>query len=64
MPLVRVELFPGRTRAQKAKAALAITQAIERTLGAAPAATDVIFVEVAKSDWARAGKLFDESEGQ
>ena len=60
MPMVKIELFPGRTREQKARAAREITDAIQRTLGAPPEATDIIFVEVAKSDWASAGKLADE----
>jgi 4-oxalocrotonate tautomerase len=59
MPMVRIEMFPGRTRQQKEAAAREITAAIERTLGAKPDATDIIFVEVAKSDWAHAGKLAD-----
>jgi 4-oxalocrotonate tautomerase len=60
MPMVHVQMFPGRTRQQKADAAREITAAIERTLGAKPEATDIIFVEVGKSDWAHAGKLADE----
>ncbi|MBV9523421.1 MAG: tautomerase family protein [Alphaproteobacteria bacterium] len=61
MPMVRIELYPGRTREQKARAAREITDAIHRTLGAPPEATDIIFVEVEKAHWASAGKLADES---
>lgn len=61
MPMVRVELLPGRTREQKASAAREITDAIARTLGAKPEATQVVFIEVEKSDWATAGKLLDAS---
>jgi 4-oxalocrotonate tautomerase len=60
MPMVRIEMFPGRTREQKANAAREVTAALQRTIGATPEATDIIFVEVAKSDWASAGKLADE----
>jgi 4-oxalocrotonate tautomerase len=60
MPMVRIEMFPGRTREQKANAAREVTAAIQRTLGAKPEATDIIFVEVGKSDWASGGKLADE----
>lgn len=61
MPMVRIEMLPGRTREQKARAAREITEAMQRTLGAAPEATQIVFVEVEKSDWARAGKLLDEA---
>ncbi|HZS81868.1 MAG TPA: tautomerase family protein [Stellaceae bacterium] len=61
MPMVRIELLPGRTREQKARAAREITDAIVRTLGAKPEATQIVFAEVARSDWATAGKLADES---
>lgn len=60
MPIVRIELFAGRTREQKVKAAKEITDAVARTLGAAPESTHVIFADVSKSDWANAGKLADE----
>ena len=33
MPMVRIELFPGRTCEQKARAAREITEAMQRTLG-------------------------------
>jgi 4-oxalocrotonate tautomerase len=61
MPIVKVELLAGRTREQKAKAAREITDAIERTLGAPPESTLVVFTDVERSDWAKAGKLLDES---
>ena len=61
MPMVRIELFPGRTREQKAKAAREITEVVVRTLGARPEATEIVFVEVERSDWATAGKLADDS---
>jgi 4-oxalocrotonate tautomerase len=60
MPIVRVELFEGRTREQKAKAAKEITEVVARALGASPESTHVIFADVSKSDWANAGKLADE----
>ena len=61
MPMVHVEMFPGRTREQKINAAREITAAIHRTLGAPPEATDIIFVEIPKAHWASGGKLADES---
>ncbi|HHW33232.1 MAG TPA: 4-oxalocrotonate tautomerase family protein [Paracoccus solventivorans] len=56
MPLVRIELFPGRSHAQKMEIAEAITRVLEETAGISPTATTVMFSEVAPSDWVVAGK--------
>lgn len=56
MPLVRIELFPGRTHEQKMEIAQAVTRALEQTAGIAPSATTIMFSEVAPSDWVVAGK--------
>ncbi len=61
MPMVRIELFSGRTREQKARCAKEVTDALARTIGSKPEATQIIFVDVAKADWADNGKLCDES---
>lgn len=60
MPIVRIEMFPGRTREQKAAAALAVTEALTKTIKCTPESTSIVFVDVEKSDWATAGKLADE----
>ncbi|HWL06270.1 MAG TPA: 2-hydroxymuconate tautomerase [Xanthobacteraceae bacterium] len=59
MPIVRIDLFKGRTREQKAKVAKEITDLIQRDLGVPPDQTLVIFNDIEKSDWAVAGKLSD-----
>lgn len=51
MPIVKVELFPGRSPEKKAELAKAITDAFERIGGITPAATTVIFVEVPPNEW-------------
>lgn len=57
MPIVRVEMWPGRTYEQKQELAKAITQAVVE-IGKAPAdQTFVIFEDVAKENWAQAGTL-------
>lgn len=61
MPIVRVELWPGRTKEQKKDLAKAITDAVENVMGTAPDRTTVIFNEVSKDDWAQGGKLASES---
>ncbi len=60
MPMVRVEMYAGRTREQKARAAKEITEAVQRTLGAKPEATQIIFVDIEKSNWASNATLNDE----
>lgn len=57
MPIVRVEMWPGRTRAQKAELARLITKAMVEVAKTSPEATTVIFEDVAKENWATAGVL-------
>jgi 4-oxalocrotonate tautomerase len=59
MAIVRIELFAGRTREQKAAAAKEITEAMVRTLGTTSAGTQIIFIDVKKEDWAHHGRLSD-----
>ena len=61
MPIIRVEMWPGRTTAQKADLAQAITDAMVSIGKTTPEATIVLFTEVAKDDWAQGGKLASES---
>jgi len=60
MPTIHVELFAGRTHDQKAALAREITEACVRVLGGNPAAVDVIFRDVAPSDWSTGGLLWSE----
>ena len=62
MPIVRVELWPGRTLAQKQEMARAITEVVCNVAHTTPDATIVIFQEVAKEDWAQAGRLASEED--
>lgn len=57
MPLIRVERFEGRTVEQKRALAAALTEATMKTLGSPADAVDVMFFDVPKHDWARAGVL-------
>jgi 4-oxalocrotonate tautomerase len=60
MPVIRVELFAGRTVEQKRALARALTEATVATLGARPDSIDVIFTDVEKSDWATGGRLWSD----
>ncbi len=62
MPIVRVEMFSGRTHAQKQELARAITEAVANIAHTTPDATIVIFQDVAREDWAQAGKLASDDE--
>src|SRR6478672_3926702 len=57
MPIVRVEMFPGRTHAQKQELARAITEAVANIAHTTPEATIVVFQDVERENWAQAGKL-------
>lgn len=63
MPIVRVEMWPGRTKAQKAELARVITEAVVSIAHATPEATFVIFQETAREDWAQGGVLASEKKG-
>ncbi|MGK9066576.1 tautomerase family protein [Stutzerimonas chloritidismutans] len=55
MPIVRVELLPGRSPEQKAQYAKRVTELAVDILGCPLEAVDVLFIEVQGHDWARAG---------
>jgi len=57
MPIVRVEMWPGRTHAQKQELARVITEAIVSIAQTTAEATIVIFEDVAKENWAQGGVL-------
>ena len=57
MPIVKVEMWPGRTYDQRRELAKAITDAVVK-IGKAPAeGTIVIFEDVHKENWAVGGVL-------
>lgn len=55
MPTIRVELFEGRTTAQKSELAKELTQACVKVLGGSGDGVDVLFFDVARHDWATGG---------
>jgi 4-oxalocrotonate tautomerase len=60
MPVIRVELLAGRSRDQKREMAEAFTRDMARIAKVSPASIQVVFTDVAKSDWAVGGVLNDE----
>lgn len=61
MPIVRVEMWSGRTVAQKAELARVITEAVVRIAKTTPEATIVIFHDIDKENCAKAGVLVSET---
>jgi 4-oxalocrotonate tautomerase len=62
MPIVRVEMWTGRTKAQKQELARAITEVICNIAHTTPEKTIVVFQDIAKDDWAEAGRLASDDE--
>lgn len=60
MPIVRIEMWTGRTAAQKKELARVITDAMVNITHTTPEATIIIFEDIAKDDWAQEGKLASE----
>jgi 4-oxalocrotonate tautomerase len=60
MPIVHVEMFSGRTQAQKRELARAITEAVCNIAQTTPEATIVIFQDVERDNWAQSGQLVSE----
>ena len=57
MPIIRVEMHPGRTQEQKRAFVREVTKATVETLVCPPEAVEIILSEVSKEAWAKAGKL-------
>jgi 4-oxalocrotonate tautomerase len=57
MPIVRVQMWPGRTHAQKAELARVITEAMVTIAHTTPEATAIVFEDVSKDNWAIGGVL-------
>ena len=62
MPIVRIEMFEGRTHAQKQELARAITEAVVNIAQTTPEATILVFQDVSRDNWASAGKLESDDE--
>jgi 4-oxalocrotonate tautomerase len=57
MPIVRVEMWSGRTHAQKQELARVITDAMVNIAHTTAEATIVIFEDIANENWAQGGAL-------
>ena len=57
MPVIRVEMFRGRTVDQKRKLVKALTDSFVETCGGTPQSVQVVIQDVDKSDWGSGGNL-------
>jgi 4-oxalocrotonate tautomerase len=55
-------MWPGRTVAQKKELARVITDAMVNIAHTTPEATIVVFDDIARENWAQAGKLASEED--
>jgi 4-oxalocrotonate tautomerase len=62
MPIVRIEMWTGRTVAQKKELARVITDAMVNIAHTTPEATIVIFEDIPRENWAQAGELASETQ--
>ena len=62
MPIIRIEMWTGRTHAQKAELARVITDAMVTIAHTTPEATIVIFDDIVKENWAAAGVLASDAK--
>lgn len=57
MPMIRVEMLPGRSDAQKQDLAAQLTKGFLDSCGGTPESVHVVIEEVAAQHWAVAGTL-------
>lgn len=62
MPIVRVEMWTGRTLAQKKELARVITDAMVNIAHTTADATIIVFEDIPRENWAQSGKLASEGE--
>ena len=60
MPMIRLEMFPGRTPEQKRDFVREVTRLAAETLKCKPDSVDVVITEIPKSHWAKGGVLPEE----
>lgn len=60
MPIIRVEMFKGRSRDQKRALARELTDAFIRVAGGRPEAFHVVFTDMDKDNWAVGHELMSD----
>ena len=62
MPIVEVKMYAGRSHAQKAELAKAITDVMVEIGKTTPQAVTVLFQDIPREDWAQAGVLASDAK--
>ena len=62
MPILRVEMWNGRTEAQKKELARVLTDAMVNIAHTTPEATIIVFEDIDKQNWAQGGRLASEGD--
>jgi 4-oxalocrotonate tautomerase len=57
MPIIRVEMFPGRSVEQKRALIQKLTESFVRTCGGKPESVHVVISSVSKEDWGSGGEI-------
>ncbi len=57
MPIIRIEMWEGRTHSQKAELARVITEAMVTIAQTTAEATTIVFEDISKDNWAIGGIL-------
>lgn len=57
MPVIRVEMFAGRSREQKRALVRELTDALVRTCGGNPQGVHVVISDIEKENWGSGGEL-------
>lgn len=60
MPMIRVEMFAGRTAEQKRALVKELTEAFVRAAGGTPESVQIVLTDVEKENWAGAGVLYSD----
>lgn len=60
MPIIRVDMFEGRTSEQKSQLTKELTEAFVRTCGSTPDQVQVMITEFSPTHWGSGGKLASE----
>lgn len=60
MPLIRVEMFKGRTDEQKKVLVKELTDSFIKSCGGNRDAVDVIIMDIEQKNWGKAGELYSD----
>jgi 4-oxalocrotonate tautomerase len=64
MPIIRIEMWSGRTHAQKTELARVITEAMVTIAHTTPEATTIVIEDIAKENWATGGVLASDTKAK